>query len=111
MKYLERFFPNVVDYSETVILGAFKFLVFVMFVLSSGGSYQELAILSNSVGGWKHNDSHILRQEGNFSHSPVNRTLILPAEAFDPLGGHTIWQVTISLSWCLANTAIHTCII
>lgn len=82
---------------------AFKFLVFVMFVLSPGGSYQELAILSNSVGGWQHNDTHILRQ-GNFSDSPVNRTLILPAEAFDPLGGHTIWQVTISLSWCLANT-------
>ncbi|KAG7226580.1 hypothetical protein INR49_003737 [Caranx melampygus] len=60
-----------------------------------GGSYQDLAILSNSVGGWQRNDSHILRQEGNFSDSPVNRTLILPAEAFDPLGGHTIWQVII----------------
>ncbi|XP_031733642.1 muscarinic acetylcholine receptor M1 [Anarrhichthys ocellatus] len=61
-----------------------------------GGTYQELAILSDSVGGWKqHNVSHISRQGGNFTDSPVNRTLMLPAEDFDPLGGHTIWQVII----------------
>ncbi|XP_071318936.1 muscarinic acetylcholine receptor M1 [Trachinotus anak] len=62
---------------------------------SPGGSYQELAILSDSVGQWQHNISHVSRQEDNFSDSPINRTLILPGEAFDPLGGHTIWQVII----------------
>ncbi|XP_056222647.1 muscarinic acetylcholine receptor M1 [Seriola aureovittata] len=60
-----------------------------------GGSYQELAILSDSVGEWQHNVSHISRQEGNFTDSPANKTLIPPAEAFDPLGGHTILQVII----------------
>ncbi|XP_031179835.1 muscarinic acetylcholine receptor M1 [Sander lucioperca] len=58
-----------------------------------GGSYQELAILS---GGWKqHNVSHVSWQGGNFTDSPVNRTLLLPAEEFDPLGGHTILQVIL----------------
>lgn len=64
------------------------------FSTSSGGSYQGLAILSDSVGGWK---QHNVSQGGNFTDSPVNRTLMPPeAEDFDPLGGHTIWQVTIS---------------
>lgn len=53
-------------------------------------------MLSEDVGEWKqHNASHVSRQGGNFTDSPVNRTLMLPAEDFDPLGGHTIWQVTI----------------
>nr|XP_033467951.1 muscarinic acetylcholine receptor M3-like [Epinephelus lanceolatus] len=61
-----------------------------------GGSYQELAILSESVGGWKqHNVSRVSRHEGNFTDSPVNSTLMSPAEEFDPLGGHTVWQVII----------------
>ncbi|XP_078134923.1 muscarinic acetylcholine receptor M3 [Sander vitreus] len=61
-----------------------------------GGSYQELAILSDNVGGWKqHNVSHVSWQGGNFTDSPVNRTLLLPAEEFDPLGGHTILQVIL----------------
>nr|XP_020467391.1 muscarinic acetylcholine receptor M1-like [Monopterus albus] len=57
-----------------------------------------MAILSGSVDGWKqHNVSHVSRQGENFTHSPVNRTLglMLPAEDFDPLGGHTILQVII----------------
>ncbi|XP_062416222.1 muscarinic acetylcholine receptor M3 [Pungitius pungitius] len=63
---------------------------------SSGGSYNELAILSDSVGGWKqHNVTHISRHGGNFTDSPVNGTLILPAEDFDPLGGHTVLQVIV----------------
>ncbi|XP_029384275.1 muscarinic acetylcholine receptor M1 [Echeneis naucrates] len=60
-----------------------------------GASYQELTILSERVGDWNHNASHISRQEGNFTDSLVNRTLVVPAESFDPLGGHTIWQVII----------------
>ncbi|XP_034716900.1 muscarinic acetylcholine receptor M1 [Etheostoma cragini] len=61
-----------------------------------GGSYQELPILSDNVGGWKqHNVSHVSWQGGNFTDLPVNRTLLLPAEEFDPLGGHTILQVII----------------
>uniref|UniRef100_A0A8C3ART6 Muscarinic acetylcholine receptor n=1 Tax=Cyclopterus lumpus TaxID=8103 RepID=A0A8C3ART6_CYCLU len=60
------------------------------------GSFQELAILSDSVGGWKqHNVSHISKQGGNVSDLPVNRTFMLPVEDFDPLGGHTILQVII----------------
>ncbi|KAM8837706.1 muscarinic acetylcholine receptor M3 isoform 1-T2 [Spinachia spinachia] len=63
---------------------------------SSGGSYKELAILSDSVGGWEqHNVTHISRQGGNFTDPPVNGTLILPAEDFDPLGGHTVLQVIV----------------
>lgn len=58
--------------------------------MSSGGSYQEWAILSASA-----NVSHVSRQGGNFTDSPANRTLMLPAEEFDALGGHTVWQVTI----------------
>ncbi|XP_042253633.1 muscarinic acetylcholine receptor M1 [Thunnus thynnus] len=61
-----------------------------------GGSFPELAMLSDSVVGWKqYNVSHVSRQGGNFTESPVNRTLMLPAEEFDPLGGHTVWQVII----------------
>uniref|UniRef100_A0A3B4UZM2 Muscarinic acetylcholine receptor n=1 Tax=Seriola dumerili TaxID=41447 RepID=A0A3B4UZM2_SERDU len=48
-----------------------------------------------NLGTWQHNVSHISRHEGNFTDSPANKTLIPPAEAFDPLGGHTIWQVII----------------
>lgn len=68
----------------------------IYFSTSLGGSYQELTILSDSVGEWQHNVSHVSRQGGNFTDSTVNRTLILPADGFDPLGGHTIWQVKIS---------------
>ncbi|KAL7372036.1 hypothetical protein ABVT39_008933 [Epinephelus coioides] len=61
-----------------------------------GRGVTELAILSESVGGWKqHNVSRVSRHEGNFTDSPVNSTLMSPAEEFDPLGGHTVWQVII----------------
>ncbi|XP_069564936.1 muscarinic acetylcholine receptor M1 [Brachyistius frenatus] len=61
---------------------------------SPGGSYQELALLSDS--GWKqYNVSQFSRQGGNLTDSSVNRTLMVPAEEFDPLGGHTVWQVII----------------
>ncbi|KAK5881801.1 hypothetical protein CesoFtcFv8_022559 [Champsocephalus esox] len=61
-----------------------------------GGSYQGLAILSDSVGGWKqHNVSHLSGPEGNYTDSPGNPTLMLPAEEFDPLGGHTVLQVLV----------------
>lgn len=62
-----------------------------------GGTFPELAMLSDSVGGWKqYNVSHVSRQGGNLTESPVNRTLMLPGEELDPLGGHTVWQVTIN---------------
>ncbi|XP_068610439.1 muscarinic acetylcholine receptor M1-like [Brachionichthys hirsutus] len=65
-------------------------------VSASGGYYQELTILLDNVGGWKKdNVSHATSQGGNFTPSPVNRTLRLPAENFDLLGGHAIWQVII----------------
>ncbi|KAF3832691.1 hypothetical protein F7725_014815 [Dissostichus mawsoni] len=61
-----------------------------------GGSYQGLDILSDSVGGWKqHNVSHLSGPEGNYTDSPGNPTLMLPAEEFDPLGGHTVLQVLV----------------
>ncbi|KAJ4940440.1 hypothetical protein JOQ06_026743 [Pogonophryne albipinna] len=61
-----------------------------------GGSYQGLAILSDSVGGWKqHNVSHLSGPERNYTDSPGNPTLMLPAEEFDPLGGHTVLQVLV----------------
>ena len=64
---------------------------------SSGGSFPEVAMLSDSVGGWRQfNLSHVSRQGGNLTESPVNRTLMLPAEELDPVGGHTVWQVNIS---------------
>ncbi|XP_068439612.1 muscarinic acetylcholine receptor M1 [Clinocottus analis] len=64
-------------------------------------SFDSIHFLTNSSPGmrdvgWKqHNVSHISRQGGNVTDSLVNRTLMLPAEDFDPLGGHTIWQVII----------------
>uniref|UniRef100_UPI0037E77DB3 muscarinic acetylcholine receptor M1 n=1 Tax=Semicossyphus pulcher TaxID=241346 RepID=UPI0037E77DB3 len=61
-----------------------------------GGSLRELSVLSEGVGGWKlHNVSQISLQRGNFTYSPANTTLALPADEFDPLGGHTVWQVII----------------
>ncbi|XP_059180224.1 muscarinic acetylcholine receptor M3-like [Centropristis striata] len=85
--FLTNSSPGMRDQPDTTIIAEPALL---------GGSYQELAILSDSVGGWKqYNVSHVSRQGGNFTDSPVNRTLILPAEHFDPLGGHTIWQVII----------------
>ncbi|XP_026171845.1 muscarinic acetylcholine receptor M1 [Mastacembelus armatus] len=63
---------------------------------SLGDSYHKVAILSDSVGGWKqHNVSHVSRQGENVMDSLVNRTLMMPVEDFDPLGGHTILQVII----------------
>ncbi|KAM4624179.1 muscarinic acetylcholine receptor M3 isoform 2-T2 [Polymixia lowei] len=67
-----------------------------LFLTNSSPGSQESAILPDSVGGWQqHNDSYIPGQGGNFNGSPVNGTLILPTEKYDPLGGHTIWQVII----------------
>ncbi|XP_035000805.1 muscarinic acetylcholine receptor M1 [Hippoglossus stenolepis] len=60
-----------------------------------GGSYQELTMLSDSVGEWQHNVSHGAIQGGNFTDSSLNMTLVPPAESFDPLGGHTILQVIV----------------
>ncbi|XP_070782845.1 muscarinic acetylcholine receptor M1 [Enoplosus armatus] len=76
-------FPGMRDQRDTTIIVEPAIL---------GGSYQELVILSDSVGGWK---QHNVSQGGNFTDSPINRTLMLPSEDFDPLGGHTIWQVII----------------
>uniref|UniRef100_A0A3Q3AAM7 Muscarinic acetylcholine receptor n=2 Tax=Kryptolebias marmoratus TaxID=37003 RepID=A0A3Q3AAM7_KRYMA len=41
-----------------------------------------------------HTASHFLRDGGNFTESSVNKTS-MAGETFDPLGGHTIWQVII----------------
>ncbi|XP_062234337.1 muscarinic acetylcholine receptor M4-like [Platichthys flesus] len=60
-----------------------------------GGSYQELTMLSDSVGEWQHNVSHGAIQGGNFTDSSLNMTLMPPAERFEPLGGHTILEVII----------------
>lgn len=57
----------------------------------SGGSYQESAI-SEIYRTW-HNVNYVLSDGGNFTESPINKT-VLPDEEFDPLGGHTVWQVT-----------------
>ncbi|XP_042364242.1 muscarinic acetylcholine receptor M1-like [Plectropomus leopardus] len=85
--FLTNSSPGMRDQPDTTIIAETAIL---------GGSYQELAILSDSVGGWKqHNVSHVSRYGGNFTDSPVNSTLMLPTEEFDPLGGHTIWQVII----------------
>ncbi|CAJ1080471.1 muscarinic acetylcholine receptor M1-like [Xyrichtys novacula] len=60
-----------------------------------GVSYRELSALSDSVGGWKlHNVSDVMIS-GNVSASATNSTLTLTEEEFDPLGGHTVWQVII----------------
>ncbi|KAM4715078.1 muscarinic acetylcholine receptor M1 [Anableps anableps] len=56
----------------------------------SGDSFHELSNYWNL-----HNISIFSRKEGNISESPVNMTLQLPEEEFDPLGGHTVWQVII----------------
>lgn len=62
---------------------------------SLGGSYLDLAMLPANVDGWKQNNVSIVSRQGeNSSYLTVNRTLMVPAEDFDPLGGHTIWQVT-----------------
>lgn len=46
--------------------------------------------MSDSVAVWKqHNVSHVSVQGGNFTGSAFNRS----EEEFDPLGGHTVWQV------------------
>ncbi|XP_035801811.2 muscarinic acetylcholine receptor M3-like isoform X1 [Amphiprion ocellaris] len=59
-----------------------------------GASYQDLVLFPEN--GWKqHNVSNFFTQGGNVSDSAVNRTVMLPEEEFDPLGGHTIWQVII----------------
>ncbi|XP_054615553.1 muscarinic acetylcholine receptor M1-like isoform X2 [Dunckerocampus dactyliophorus] len=60
------------------------------------GSYQEVAILSDSVGGWdQKNISRIIWKGANFTESPGNRTAIQAAKDFDPLGGHSVWQVIV----------------
>ncbi|XP_035990822.1 muscarinic acetylcholine receptor M3-like [Fundulus heteroclitus] len=57
---------------------------------SSGDSYLEW---SNH---WDlHNSSIFSRTEKNIPESSVNVTLQVPEEKFDPLGGHTVWQVII----------------
>ncbi|KAM3591914.1 uncharacterized protein V6R79_009433 [Siganus canaliculatus] len=54
---------------------------------SPGVFHGELPILSDRVDGWRqHNDSHVSKQERNLTDL---------TEDFDPLGGHTIWQVII----------------
>uniref|UniRef100_A0A3P8T690 Muscarinic acetylcholine receptor n=1 Tax=Amphiprion percula TaxID=161767 RepID=A0A3P8T690_AMPPE len=64
------------------------------FSTSIGASYQDLVLFPEN--GWKqHNVSNFFTQGGNVSDSAVNRTVMLPEEEFDPLGGHTIWQVII----------------
>ncbi|XP_044034586.1 muscarinic acetylcholine receptor M1 [Siniperca chuatsi] len=83
INFLTNSSPSIRDQPDTTIIVEPAIL---------GGSYQELAILSDSVSGWK---QHNVSQGGNFTDSPINRTLMLPAEDFDPLGGHTIWQVII----------------
>uniref|UniRef100_A0A8C6MAR2 Muscarinic acetylcholine receptor n=1 Tax=Nothobranchius furzeri TaxID=105023 RepID=A0A8C6MAR2_NOTFU len=55
----------------------------------SSGSFQETSTLSESHWQWP-KVGH-----GAFTNSPPNRTLMLPAEEFDPLGGHSVWQVIV----------------
>ncbi|XP_040924430.1 muscarinic acetylcholine receptor M3 isoform X2 [Betta splendens] len=52
-------------------------------------SHQDMAELSDSVALWKQRNVSV--HAGNFSESPSNSS---EAE-FDPLGGHSIWQVII----------------
>ncbi|XP_077407878.1 muscarinic acetylcholine receptor M1 isoform X2 [Vanacampus margaritifer] len=64
------------------------------------GSYQEVAVLSGSVGGWsthQFSSSHVIWHGANFTESPGNKTLIQAANNFDPLGGHTVWQINKAL--------------
>ncbi|XP_047233677.1 muscarinic acetylcholine receptor M1 [Girardinichthys multiradiatus] len=56
----------------------------------SGGSYHELSNYWNL-----HNISNFSKKGRNIPESPVNMTFQLPEEEFDPLGGHTVWQVII----------------
>lgn len=61
---------------------------------SLGGSHQELTILP--ANGWRLSNVSIMSRQGeNSSYLKDNRTLMVPAVDFDPLGGHTIWQVKI----------------
>ncbi|XP_077359260.1 muscarinic acetylcholine receptor M1 isoform X2 [Festucalex cinctus] len=62
------------------------------------GSDREVAILSASVGGWSShqlNKSDVIWHGANFTQSPGNGTLVQAADNFDPLGGHTVWQVVV----------------
>lgn len=66
---------------------------------SLGGSHQELTILPANVDGWRLNNVSIVPRQGeNSSYLTDNRTLMVPAVDFDPLGGHTIWQVKTNSS-------------
>ncbi|XP_043958710.1 muscarinic acetylcholine receptor M1-like [Gambusia affinis] len=56
----------------------------------SGGSFQQWSRYWNL-----HNISILSRKGGNNSESALNMTFQLPEEEFDPLGGHTVWQVII----------------
>lgn len=77
-----------------------------------------MALLTESVAELKqHIHSHVSGQTGNFTDAPLNRTLTLPADDFDPLGGHTIWQVTSNCefnresleSWEIIDHNTHWC--
>lgn len=73
--------------------------------LPSDGSSQEITVVAADAGGWTHrNVSHVSRQEGNLTQSPVNGTWLPPADHFDPLGGHTVLQVNGSSSWVHSHT-------
>uniref|UniRef100_A0A3Q3QI89 G-protein coupled receptors family 1 profile domain-containing protein n=1 Tax=Monopterus albus TaxID=43700 RepID=A0A3Q3QI89_MONAL len=67
------------------------------FANTSPGMRDQSDSITSKPASLQHNVSHVSRQGENFTHSPVNRTLglMLPAEDFDPLGGHTILQVII----------------
>ncbi|XP_022064443.2 muscarinic acetylcholine receptor M3-like [Acanthochromis polyacanthus] len=110
MKSNVKLSNNQVKYFNTSILHlkiAFCFLPGVIMNLTSisdpvhlltnsftGASFQDLALLPEN--GWKqHNVSNFFTRGGNVSDSAVNRTAMPPEEEFDPLGGHTIWQVII----------------
>uniref|UniRef100_A0A3P9N0L7 Muscarinic acetylcholine receptor n=1 Tax=Poecilia reticulata TaxID=8081 RepID=A0A3P9N0L7_POERE len=56
----------------------------------SGGSFRQWSRYWNL-----HNISIFSRKGGNNSESALNMTFQLPEEEFDPLGGHTVWQVII----------------
>ncbi|KAM6896920.1 muscarinic acetylcholine receptor M3 [Xenentodon cancila] len=64
-----------------------------------GDSYKELSVLSGSQRK-QHDFSFHLRQDENVTDSPFNRTSMLPAKEFDPLGRHTLWQVIIIVFFC-----------
>ncbi|KAM8877066.1 muscarinic acetylcholine receptor M1 [Synchiropus picturatus] len=55
-----------------------------------GGAYQMPPLLSASPASWTRNVSSDLWPQGNFTKTVANGT-----EPFDPLGGHTVWQVII----------------